>query len=106
MSLSSGATLTSPTANKSFTSVNHTPMQQRRSSTHVMHTNNHPKRRPSQHSAHHAGPSRRGSEGETGRRAAAAGLAMHGMDGKAPRRKSGDVSDGSLVAVRIQVSHL
>ncbi|WWC89338.1 uncharacterized protein L201_004259 [Kwoniella dendrophila CBS 6074] len=88
MSVSSATTLISPTSTKAATpsaaaaaSGSHHHAPQRKNSVHSSHGM---KRRPSSHSAHghhgHSSSNRRSSEGEHGRRALAAGLAMHALD--------------------------
>ncbi|KAI9639514.1 uncharacterized protein MKK02DRAFT_39820 [Dioszegia hungarica] len=65
----------------------HTVKRRQGSSTHL-HSGHHG---AVAHAAPHAGPSRRSSEGEHGRRAVAAGLTMASMEpGKAKRKTSGD----------------
>ncbi|ORY32503.1 hypothetical protein BCR39DRAFT_586847 [Naematelia encephala] len=104
MSDTSGTTLISPTTrtrseistNPATSAATRRPSAHSASSTHLTHahTTHHVKRRPSHHG--HAGPSRRTSDGETGRRAAVAGLTMHAMAGpgagppSARRKTSGD----------------
>ncbi|WVN88290.1 uncharacterized protein L203_103495 [Cryptococcus depauperatus CBS 7841] len=81
MSASSQMTLISQSSRS-----NQPPPLQRRASAHN-HSHHHghvSKRRASQHSHGHA---RRSSEGETGRRALAAGLAMHALDHSGRKKK-------------------
>ncbi|ORX36711.1 hypothetical protein BD324DRAFT_651196 [Kockovaella imperatae] len=94
MSVSSGTTLISPSATS--TVHRHPPAPQRKGSgLHGHHTSHghHAKRKPST-GAHTSG--RRGSETESGKRALAAGLAMHALEaagaevGKGKRRVSSD----------------
>ncbi|WVQ82373.1 hypothetical protein IAT38_004501 [Cryptococcus sp. DSM 104549] len=88
MSLSSATTLISPSNGRPAAHPATGGGIARRASTH-----GHPvKRRGSTHGhAHGHGHNRRGSEGEQGRRAMVAGLAMHTMDGPAQKgKKRGD----------------
>ncbi len=103
MSMSSGTTLISPTAT---TSAHHAHVHQtiRRNSSHlsahaVQQQAHHTKRKPPSHANHAVpGPSRRLSDGESGRRAVTSGLAMHALDQpKSKRKDSSEVSHVSSV---------
>lgn len=86
MSVSSQTTLISPPAKHTNPPLHRRPSQhaRRRASLHVAHPHAHA------HTSAHA-HGRRGSEGESGRRALAAGLAMHTLD-QGKKKKQGDVS--------------
>lgn len=86
MSVSSQTTLISPSAKHTNPPLHRKPSQhaRRRASLHVAHPHAHA------HTSAHA-HGRRGSEGESGRRALAAGLAMHTLD-QGKKKKQGDVS--------------
>lgn len=84
MSLSSQTTLISSSAKHTNPPLHRRPSQhaRRRASLHAAH--------PHAHTHAHA-PGRRSSEGEAGRRALAAGLAMHTLD-QGKKKKQGEVS--------------
>lgn len=94
MSASSGTTLISPSTTGAPVARAPSHPVQRRQSSHSAHSAHahHPKRRASHHHAHHghgghSAGGRRTSEGEQGRRAMAAGLAMQMLDSAGPKQR-------------------
>lgn len=100
MSLSSQTTLISSSAKHTNPPLHRRPSQhaRRRASLHAAHPHAHTHAHAHAHTHAHA-PGRRSSEGEAGRRALAAGLAMHTLD-QGKKKKQGEVSTPWQVSMK------
>lgn len=100
MSLSSQTTLISSSAKHTNPPLHRRPSQhaRRRASLHAAHPHAHTHAHAHAHTHAHA-PGRRSSEGEAGRRALAAGLAMHTLD-QGKKKKQGEVSISWQVSMK------